>query len=226
MSKKYIVYKHTSPSGHSYVGYTLSPLMVRWKAKINESKGTGWPFEHAINKYGTDSWQHEILFETNSHKLAKKKETEYIKEYGYYNIAEGGDGGNTGRNGELWKRQQHSETMKRIHKENPEKASMAGKINWENSKKNGTYKKRCRNISDRTPRGNEHWMHTGLWIVNHNTYTTLEESAKKEKLNQWTVNEYCNNPDKIFKKDCILGKKGKSRRECGFYREEVKNGNN
>ena len=56
--RKYCVYKHTSPSNKVYIGITINPKR-RWNKshyKYNEH------FNNAINKYGWDNFNHEILF--------------------------------------------------------------------------------------------------------------------------------------------------------------------
>jgi hypothetical protein len=103
---RYIVYKRTSPSGNSYVGYTKLELMERWRECIKDlSHSPHLPLAKAIKKYGHDNWIHEILFETYDKELACSKEIEYIRLYGYYNIAPGGSGGliGTGQLGKHWK---------------------------------------------------------------------------------------------------------------------------
>src|SRR5260221_442891 len=98
--KTYIVYKRTSPSGHAYVGYTSDTLMNRWKGCVCEllAGNAKTPLAHAIRKHGSDTWKHEILFETNNSQEALDAEMVYISLLGYYNLAKGGTGGNTGRN--------------------------------------------------------------------------------------------------------------------------------
>ena len=76
----FIIYKRTSPSGHSYIGYTKLPLMRRWKISIQECRTSrkGSPLANAILKYGSENWSHEILFETDDELLAKDAEAVYI----------------------------------------------------------------------------------------------------------------------------------------------------
>lgn len=93
--KKWIVYKHTSPSGKIYIGITSQTPSERWR------KGEGYKycpaFYKAIKKYGWDNIEHEIISEDLDEETAKQKEMELIacyhsnnKNYGY-NLTPGGD---------------------------------------------------------------------------------------------------------------------------------------
>lgn len=99
MSKKYTVYKHTSPSGKVYIGYTSQRnVKHRW----NNGKGYigNDYFSKAIDKYGWDNFSHQILFVGSSESEAKEKEIFYISLYDStdrskgYNITKGGEGFN------------------------------------------------------------------------------------------------------------------------------------
>lgn len=93
----YKVYKHTSPSGKVYIGITLQDPELRWQ------NGRGYKhnqyFYNAINKYGWDNFEHEILYEGLSQEEAENTEIKLIKEYNStnrefgYNIRQGGEGG-------------------------------------------------------------------------------------------------------------------------------------
>lgn len=96
--KKFIVYRHVSPSGKVYIGITCKKNVThRWGK--NGSQYIKCPyFWKAIQKYGWDNIKHEILFTNLSEKEAKAKEIDLIAfyksnnpEYGY-NLTEGGEG--------------------------------------------------------------------------------------------------------------------------------------
>lgn len=99
--KNYIVYKHTNKiNGKLYIGITSVDVKSRWK------NGNGYNrqsyFYNAIQKYGWENFDHEILFDNLSKNDACIKEAEMIayyksneKEFGY-NIASGGFSGNRG----------------------------------------------------------------------------------------------------------------------------------
>lgn len=96
-NKKWILYKHTNKiNGKSYIGITSYPLQKRC-----QNNGTGYRkstiFYRAIQKYGWDNFEHEILLEGLTKEEAIEKEIETIKKlkttnikYGY-NISHGGD---------------------------------------------------------------------------------------------------------------------------------------
>lgn len=101
MGKSYIVYKHTSPSGKSYIGITSQTLEKR-----SGQKGQGYKkspyFSKAIEKYGWENFTHEILYEGLTAEEAYAKEREMIIKYNTrnsnfgYNKSDGGESGSKG----------------------------------------------------------------------------------------------------------------------------------
>lgn len=90
----YTVYKHTSPSGKTYIGVTGLNPVKRWGG---QGQGYyGQQFYKAIMKYGWNNIRHEILFSGLKREDALKKEQELIAEYRStdsrygYNISSGG----------------------------------------------------------------------------------------------------------------------------------------
>ena len=93
--KKWILYRHTSPSGKVYVGITSqNNVKIRW-CRGSSYKGCPY-FFHAILKYGWDNIKHEVLFANLEEDRAKNLEKELIRHYKNlnisYNITDGGDG--------------------------------------------------------------------------------------------------------------------------------------
>ena len=94
--KEYTVYKHVNKiNGKVYVGLTNN-VKRRWRNSGYFYKGSPY-FKHAIDKYGWDNFEHEILFEHLTEEEAKQKETEMVlyyrsnePDYGY-NLTNGGD---------------------------------------------------------------------------------------------------------------------------------------
>jgi group I intron endonuclease len=89
----YLVYKHTSPSGKSYIGITKN-----YDQRCNNHKNIHSPctaFSNAIKKYGWDSFMHEIVAEGLTIEEANTLETQTIVEcntlapFGY-NLTTGG----------------------------------------------------------------------------------------------------------------------------------------
>lgn len=95
--KKYIVYKHTSPSGKVYIGITCQNPEQRWRS--GKGYKNNQPFYYAIQKYGWNNILHEIIACNLSHNEAQDMERRLIKEYHStdknfgYNICFGGEDG-------------------------------------------------------------------------------------------------------------------------------------
>lgn len=92
----YLVYKHTSPSGKSYIGYTSNyeQRCVAHQRPHNMCRA----FAAAIKKYGWDNFLHEVLYDNLTASEATRREKQSINEYGTmvpfgYNLTAGGDGG-------------------------------------------------------------------------------------------------------------------------------------
>lgn len=95
--KNYKVYMHTNKlNNKKYIGITKQPVERRWKKGWGYDKNTYiWK---AIQKYGWDNFDHDILEENLTHKEANEKERYYIEYYNSsnasygYNLTLGGDG--------------------------------------------------------------------------------------------------------------------------------------
>ncbi len=95
MSDGFTVYLHITPSGKRYYGITSRPVKKRW------NHGSGYVkneyFYRAIQKYGWDNIQHEIVAEHLTKEQACALEKSLIKEYNTqdyhygYNICAGGE---------------------------------------------------------------------------------------------------------------------------------------
>lgn len=87
MSNNYTVYKHTSPSNKVYIGITYQEPERRWRS------GNGYKynkyFTNAIQKYGWDNFQHEILYTGLTKEEAEQKEIELIATYNSTNPSKG-----------------------------------------------------------------------------------------------------------------------------------------
>lgn len=104
--KEFCVYMHTNKiNGKVYIGQTCKKPEYRW----NEGKGyVGCTyFYNAIQKYGWDNFEHEILYSNLTLEEANEIETKLIAEYNStdpnkgYNLTTGGKNG------------KHSETTKK-----------------------------------------------------------------------------------------------------------------
>lgn len=77
----YEIYRHTSPSGKSYIGITSEDSYTRFTKHLRKARfGSTTNFHKAIRKYGEDCWQSEILdaFYTEDKKEAYAKEQSWI----------------------------------------------------------------------------------------------------------------------------------------------------
>ena len=96
-SENYTVYKHTTPSGKSYIGITGKPVESRW---LN---GRGYKrnnhFWNAIQKYGWENITHEVLASNLTKEEACEAEKKYISMFQSadqskgYNLTFGGEEG-------------------------------------------------------------------------------------------------------------------------------------
>jgi group I intron endonuclease len=142
--KIYSVYKHTSPSGKSYIGITsMNPPSKRW------ANGKGYyrnvHFFNAINKYGWDNFKHEILATELTEDEAKNMEIElidklqtHISKYGY-NVTLGGDGylgvDNRGEKNPMYGKHHTEETKQLLReKSSGENSAWYGRHHTEESK--------------------------------------------------------------------------------------------
>jgi len=90
----YLIYKHTSPSGKSYIGQTTD--LKRRNQQHKHPNNECINFRNAIQKYGWDNFIHEILFENLTLDEANKLEEQLIKEHNTmspfgYNLKFGGN---------------------------------------------------------------------------------------------------------------------------------------
>jgi group I intron endonuclease len=89
----YLIYKHTSPSGKSYIGQTNNYDRRCYQHK-NKSSGC-LAFAKAIKKYTWDAFSHEILHDNLTIEQANELEEQLIKEHktlspNGYNLRTGG----------------------------------------------------------------------------------------------------------------------------------------
>lgn len=79
-TNSYVVYKHTAPNGKVYIGITCKKPIHRYGK--DGKNYIGCPlFWSAIQKYGWNNFNHEILFEGLTKNEAEQKEIELIKQY-------------------------------------------------------------------------------------------------------------------------------------------------
>lgn len=90
---KYLVYKHTSPSGKSYIGITRD---YDARCRMHRSPTSRCvAFRAAVERYGWDNFLHEVLYDNLTKDQALYREQQLIREYGTmvphgYNLTTGG----------------------------------------------------------------------------------------------------------------------------------------
>lgn len=101
--KTYTVYKLTSPSNKTYVGWTSRPLKKRLQDHMSEvRRGFQRPIQKAFRKYPLDQWTQEVIIETTNYQDSLDKEIECIGLFETtnpdkgYNISTGGECGAIG----------------------------------------------------------------------------------------------------------------------------------
>lgn len=107
--RKYTVYKHIAPSGKVYIGITCRNAKTRWGRNGIGYKDQPY-FWRAIQKYGWDNIQHEIIAEGLTEELAVIAERKLIKRYDSRNPEKGYNalpGGSCG-----WKGMTHTDEAK------------------------------------------------------------------------------------------------------------------
>lgn len=92
-----IIYKATNTvNGKYYIGKTKNSLVSRIKSHKIASTKKDWLFYRAINKYGFDKFKWEVIIECGNIDELNELEKKYISENkDGYNVAKGGDGGDT-----------------------------------------------------------------------------------------------------------------------------------
>ena len=92
------VYETTNNiNGMKYIGQKIYDKKGNWKTYL----GSGIHLKRAVDKYGKENFSRKILEECISKEILDEKEIYWIKSFdavnsnNYYNIASGGDGGNT-----------------------------------------------------------------------------------------------------------------------------------
>ena len=180
------IYKVTSrTSKKSYVGYTSrDDIELRMREHFAPSVygPSDLPFYNAIKKYGTDDWDYISLYEGED---ALEKESEYISQYGDYNVHEGGNlpprqKGNTWKLSEETKQKMRKPKPPRTkeHRENLSK-SLKGNTPWNKGKK-GVHE--CPWKGKRYSNNMAEWKITkedGTEIITENLIVWCEENGYK-----------------------------------------------
>lgn len=130
MVNNYTVYEHVNKlNGKKYIGITSMEPKRRWGRNGIKYKRS-IAFYEAIQKYGWDGFEHNILFSSLNKIQAEHKEIELIEKYntqfsGGYNILPGGELGTLGLKASLETRRKQSISHKKMTKETKEKMRQA-----------------------------------------------------------------------------------------------------
>ena len=118
---RYIVYKHTSPSGKVYIGITKQTANGRWKNGLGYKSSPH--FWSAIQKYGWDNFKHEVILDGLNREDACLQEKKLIaeskamdREFGYNDKS----GGETGSALSVESRKKISVAQKKFYADHPE----------------------------------------------------------------------------------------------------------
>ena len=131
--KTWCVYIHTNKiNGKVYIGITCRDPIKRW------ANGKGYPnntyFNNAIQKYGWENFEHQVLYENLTKTAACQKEIELIKFYDStnrdvgYNLTLGGD------HSPMYKRHHTEEAKRKIGEPKIGKYAGEGNPNYGNHK--------------------------------------------------------------------------------------------
>ena len=93
----YTIYKHTSPSGKSYIGKTKSTLAARLREHVAMAKfGSTYKFHAALRKYTAEQFTSTVIVSNVPHWAVNAFEKYWINYYNTYkngyNMTEGGEG--------------------------------------------------------------------------------------------------------------------------------------
>ena len=132
MSKKemygfiYITTNHIN--GKKYIGQKQYDKNNKWKTYL----GSGIYLKRAIDKYGAENFSKEIIENCETKTSLDERERYWIEYYNavesdkFYNIASGGDGGNTIAGYSAEQLEQYKELKKRLHKKTAPKGELCG----------------------------------------------------------------------------------------------------
>lgn len=237
--RNFIVYKHTSPSNKVYIGITNQKVNRRFR------KGKGYSnnkhFFNAIEKYGWDNFQHEILFENFTKEEAKLMEQCYIALYNSYDSDKGYNNSLGGEGTYGFK--PSSKTRKKlseIHKKNwedpkyREKMKERNKKMWENPERKEKQKERNKKMWENP----EH--RKNMSIKAKERWKNPEFQEKMKKINEIAKIKHskkviCLSTNKVFNSISEAGKyydiksfsgigrccSGK-RKYCGEYKDGIR----
>ena len=188
---KFVIYKHTNNiTGKSYIGKTIKGIDIRWKRHLCDTVCGSYNshFHNAIRKYGTDCWDHIILyisFEQDDKHLYEVEEQlilDWDTYHNGYNTTIGGRGTGSGESHIRYNTthtQKSKEKMSNIKlgKNNP----MFGKHHSEEAK---------RKVSE-SRIGGKHHKFRGYYIYNNTKFSSSKSLGESICVSQDVVLRWC-----------------------------------
>ena len=174
---QYIVYEHVAPNNKRYIGITHNAPTRRWG-----TQGQGYKYQpkfyNAIQKYGWENFQHNILFQHLTAQQAGIKEQELIKKYDSINNGYNNDSG-----GIIYKTHT-AETKEKLRQLNLGKNNPAygKKVSEQIRKKLSDTRKGKPHFQEWTNKVAEAHKKKVLCITTGIVYTSVGEAAKAAKV--------------------------------------------
>lgn len=168
-NKKFYVYQHIFPNGKMYIGITSKIPKNRWENGKGYSKKNQNVMYNAIQKYGWENVEHNILYSDLSLEQAQEKEKELIQLFHTYIHDENCNGYNMTLGGE-------GSLGHKLSEESKDKIRMANK-NIKSENRYQSVKVFCDGV----------------------IYNSIKEFSERNKLNRTTVTKWLKGKNKMPK---------------------------
>lgn len=206
----YTVYKHTSPSSKVYIGVTCQKPEHRWNSGYGYARQPR--FYRAIQKYGWENFNHEIIAKDLTEEEACRMEIELIANYQSnmpefgYNLSSGGESGYLGCVQSIEARRKISQRLTGIVRSTETRIKMSKAKSGENHPSYGKHfsqdhreklSQALRNCSTTSKRVAQYTV-DGEFV---NEYPSTREASRILQINQSSIANCC---------------RGKYKTSCGF----------
>jgi len=181
----YVIYRHTNTiTDKSYIGKTVCGIDTRWREHIcSANRGLMRYFYNTIRKYGTDCWDHEILY------VSFEKDDEHLYEvevqlisdwdtyHNGYNSDVGGRGAGSGENNPMYGKTHTIETRKNISE----------------ARKRQKTSNKTKSKMSLSRRGENNHQFTGYYIYNNQKFASIQTLSDILKINRMSIRRWCRN---------------------------------